>query len=74
MIIDDKVAKSIIHHANHMDFEKWVPKEILDLEFNFGAGVCRMSIKTLLELQRDRIQTVAKYLVIGMEKTNEKST
>jgi hypothetical protein len=62
MLIDDKIVRAFIHHANHMEHERYIPKEILDIEFEIkGGGLGRTTVRKQLETYRERVLHLAEY-------------
>lgn len=62
MLVDDKVVHAFIHHANHMEHERYIPEVILDIEFEIkGGGLGKTSVRKQLEYYRKRVVHLAEY-------------
>lgn len=66
IIVDKRVAQSLIHHYSHMDSWSLIPESILSMEFVNKAGN-KMSYRNIVECQKERLSAIVHYLKVCLE-------
>ncbi len=61
IILDRKVAASIVHQNNHFS-TKFIPDAVLKMQIPINDGAKMVSLEWLFNQWKERIDTVAKYI------------
>lgn len=67
MIIDDKVADSILHQISHLKRQfQYVPEVILNAPYDGIRNGEKITIKGSLDMAMKRLDTLSEYIKMGL--------
>ena len=68
IVIDERVARQIIHQINHMPNMVFVPEEVQNLKFRLTTGQ-EVSFRQMIESAKEKMNVIGKYLRAALEET-----
>jgi hypothetical protein len=71
IIIDEDVARYMIHHANHLDWDSVLPQQLQGIKLKLATGR-EMTLGEIIKSAKTHVEQVTNYLKIALAEQKEK--